>query len=92
MWYDYQIRSVERLNVAVALAAAAHGAQLVNHAKAVGAIRSGNRITGMRVRDVMSGTLVDVEAAVTLNAAGGGAPGDPEDVRHDVRTSRSSRP
>jgi glycerol-3-phosphate dehydrogenase len=73
MWYDYQVRSVERLNMAIAHAAAAHGARLVNHAEAVEALRSGDRIAGMRVRDVLSGTETDVRAAVTLNASGGAA-------------------
>jgi glycerol-3-phosphate dehydrogenase len=74
MWYDYQIRSVERLNMAVAHAAAAHGAHLVNHAAAVEPIRAGSRVTGMHVRDLFSDEVVDVSATVTLNTAGGGAP------------------
>src|SRR5215831_3202410 len=49
-WYDYQIVYSNRLSLAVAEGAAAHGAILVNHAAALAAITDRGRITGMRVR------------------------------------------
>lgn len=69
-WYDYQIVYSSRLAIAVAEAADAHGARLVNYAEAFGAISDGARVGGMRVRDVLSGDELDVRAALTLNAAG----------------------
>jgi glycerol-3-phosphate dehydrogenase len=73
LWHDYQVRSTERLTLAFALAAARAGACLANYATATGALTSGGRVTGMRVRDELSGDEFDVRATITLNAAGFGA-------------------
>ena len=69
-WYDYQMVEADRLTVAFAAAADAAGADLVNHAPAIGALKGGGRITGMLVRDRLTGREVPVQARVTLNAAG----------------------
>lgn len=71
LWYDYQTRHPDRLTWTVALAAEQAGARLVNYAQAVGALEAaGGRVTGARVRDVLSGREVNVEASVTLLAVG----------------------
>jgi glycerol-3-phosphate dehydrogenase len=69
-WYDYQIVYSSRLAIAVAEAADALGASVINYAEAIGALKQGSRVTGMRVRDVLTGAEADVHAAVTLNTAG----------------------
>jgi glycerol-3-phosphate dehydrogenase len=69
-WYDYQIVHTNRLAIAFAEGAAARGARLVNYAEAISAIRTGERVTGMRVRDVLSGAELDVQARLTINCAG----------------------
>src|SRR4051812_41745975 len=69
-WYDYQILHSSRLTIAFAEGAAARGAVLVNHAAAIAAIRADGKVTGMRVRDELTGAETDVTAALTLNAAG----------------------
>ncbi|HEX6464319.1 MAG TPA: FAD-dependent oxidoreductase, partial [Vicinamibacterales bacterium] len=69
-WYDYQIIHSTRLAIAVAEAADAQGARLMNYAEAVSVRKEGSRVTGMRVRDVLTGAETDVQAAVTINAAG----------------------
>lgn len=68
-WYDYQIVHTNRLAIAFAEGAAARGARLVNYAEAIAALR-GERVTGMRVRNVLSGAELDVQARVTINCAG----------------------
>jgi glycerol-3-phosphate dehydrogenase len=92
-WYDYQIVHTNRLAIAVAEGASARGARLVNYARAIAAIKDGSRVTGMRVKDVLTGAETDVRAALTINAAGaqageiarlfgvGGAQGDVPLVR-----------
>jgi glycerol-3-phosphate dehydrogenase len=75
LWYDYQVRNTDRLTLAFAVAAANHGACLVNYADARSAMVEGGRVQGLRVRDVQTGTEVDVRASLTLNAAGAGAAG-----------------
>jgi glycerol-3-phosphate dehydrogenase len=69
-WYDYQIVHTNRLAIAFAEAADARGARLVNYAEAISTLRDGGSVTGMRVRDVISGTELDVRARLTINAAG----------------------
>jgi len=69
-WYDYQIVHTNRLAIAFAEGAAARGARLVNYAEAISALRTGERISGMRVRDVLSGSELDVQARLTINCAG----------------------
>jgi glycerol-3-phosphate dehydrogenase len=73
LWYDYRMDESERLTFAFALAAARHGAVLVNYAEAVEACREGSQVTGMRVRDAVSGEAIVVRARVTCNATGAGA-------------------
>ncbi|PYR62243.1 MAG: hypothetical protein DMF85_00260 [Acidobacteria bacterium] len=70
MWYDYQIVEADRLTLAFAESADAHGADVANYAEATAALREAGRIAGMRVRDRLSGEECDVRAALTINAAG----------------------
>ena len=70
MWYDYQIIETDRLAIAVAAGADAHGARLANYVEAVEPIRDKGAIRGMRVRDVLTGDAHDVAARLTINAAG----------------------
>ena len=60
----------DRLTFAFAAAADRSGADLANHAEAQEPLREGSRIAGMRVKDRLAGNVVDVRAAVVLNAAG----------------------
>jgi glycerol-3-phosphate dehydrogenase len=72
-WYDYQIVQTNRLAIAFAEGAAARGARLVNYASATAALKdSGGRVTGMRVRDEITRTELDVRARLTINCAGAG--------------------
>lgn len=69
-WYDYQILHTNRLAIAFAEGADARGARLVNYAQAGSALRDAGQVTGMRVRDELTGAELDVRAKVTINAAG----------------------
>ena len=69
-WSDYQMPESDRLTLAFAQAAAAHGAALVNYVEATEALVRGGRLTGIRAIDRLSGEAIDVEARVTVNAAG----------------------
>ncbi len=73
IWYDYQTRHPDRLTWLVARAADRAGAKLVNYARVLGPKRTGlTKVSGAVVRDEMTGRECDVEAAVTLIAAGSG--------------------
>jgi glycerol-3-phosphate dehydrogenase len=69
-WSDYHMAESDRLTLAFAQAAAAHGAVLVNYMEATDALVRDGRLTGVRAVDCVSGAALDVEARVTVNAAG----------------------
>lgn len=101
-WSDYQMPHSDRLTLAFAQAAAASGAVLVNYAEALEPLVAGGRVRGVRVRDVLGGGAADVEARVTVNAAGaacrpwmerfGAAPAFPLLKAMNLLTSRPSGP
>jgi len=61
---------VERLVVENALDAAAQGALVLNHARATGYLRDGDRVTGAQVRDGLGGNDLAIGARYTVNATG----------------------
>ena len=69
-WYDYQMVEADRLTLAFALAADRAGADLVNYAEAVEAIKEDGRITGIAIRDGLAGGTSTIRGRVTVNAAG----------------------
>jgi glycerol-3-phosphate dehydrogenase len=69
-WYDYQMVENDRLTFAFAAAADRAGADLANHVEALSSLRADGRVTGVRVRDALTGDAFDVQAAVVVNAAG----------------------
>jgi len=69
-FYDAQVPLVERLVVENALDAAAHGALVLNHARATGYLRDGERVTGARISDAVNGAALEVHARYTVNATG----------------------
>jgi glycerol-3-phosphate dehydrogenase len=102
MWSDYQMPESDRLTLAFAQAAAAHGAVIANHVEAVEPLKSGRRVRGVRARDVVGGQAFDIEARVTINAAGaacrpwmqllGAAPAYPLLKAMNLVTSRPAGP
>jgi glycerol-3-phosphate dehydrogenase len=71
IWYDYQTSHADRLTWTAALAAVNAGAALFNYVETIAPLREGGNVVGARVRDVLSGTEHDIQAARTLLAVGG---------------------
>jgi len=69
-FYDARVDSPERLAIENLLDAAAHGAVAFNYAEVTGALRAGASVTGVRVRDRLTGAGTTVRARVTVNASG----------------------
>jgi glycerol-3-phosphate dehydrogenase len=69
-FYDAQVPFVERLVVENAVDAAAHGALILNHARATGYLREGSTVTGASVHDLIGGSTLDLRARFTVNATG----------------------
>jgi glycerol-3-phosphate dehydrogenase len=68
-YYDAQVDDA-RLVVTAARTAAHHGALLAPRTKAIDFLREGDRISGVRARDLETGDDFDVRAEVVVNAAG----------------------
>lgn len=69
-FYDAQVPLVERLVIENVVDAAEHGALVLNHARALGYLRDGTRVTGAVVRDELAASDLEVRARFTVNATG----------------------
>ena len=69
-FYDAQVPLVERLVIENVVDAAAHGAHVLNHARAIAYLREGDRVGGAVVRDRIAETDLEVRARLTVNATG----------------------
>jgi glycerol-3-phosphate dehydrogenase len=70
LWHDAQARSTERVTIGFLHAAADAGALCANHAEAVSLLRSGGRVRGVGVRDVLGAGTFEVRARIVVNALG----------------------
>ncbi|MGH3094402.1 MAG: glycerol-3-phosphate dehydrogenase/oxidase [Streptosporangiales bacterium] len=68
-FYDAQVDDA-RHTLTLARTAAAYGAVVASAAKAVGFVREGSHVRGVRVRDTETGTELTVRARQVVNAAG----------------------
>jgi len=84
-FYDAQVPFVERLVVENAADAAAHGALILNHARATGYLRDGSSVVGASVEDRIAGSTFDVRARFTVNATGPWLDGTLAPLRPDSR-------
>lgn len=70
MWHDCQMYSSERVTLAFVQSACERDAAAANHVEAIAFLRRGNRVEGVRAKDVLSGDEFDIRARLTINAAG----------------------
>jgi glycerol-3-phosphate dehydrogenase len=68
-YYDCQVDDA-RLVLTVARTAAAHGALVATRTKLIGFIREGERVVGVRARDLEKNVEFEIRARVVVNAAG----------------------
>jgi glycerol-3-phosphate dehydrogenase len=69
MYWDAQVDDA-RFAMTVVRTAVAHGALAATNAAVVGLTLDGGRVIGARVRDGLSGSVLDVRAHVVINATG----------------------
>lgn len=72
LWYDYATTEADRLTLAWALGAHAHGAVLANYVEATGVLGGASRVEGVHAVDRQSGRAMEIAATMTINAAGAG--------------------
>jgi len=71
-WFDARMSSGERLALAFALSAKAHGAVILNHAQASGPVTDGARIAGVAATDSLTGRAFELAARVVVDCRGVG--------------------
>lgn len=69
VYYDGQFDDA-RMNLAIVLTAAEQGAAVANHVEVKGLTKEGAKLTGVTLRDRLSGDEWDVSAKVVVNATG----------------------
>jgi glycerol-3-phosphate dehydrogenase len=70
LYYDAQMYAPERLALEHLLDADSYGAAVANYVEATQLLMRGGRVAGARVRDTGSGNSFEIQAKVTLVAAG----------------------
>ena len=70
IWYDCQCYNTERLLLSFVMSAAEKGAQVANYTKAIGFLKDGNKVTGVKVQDTLTGDKFDIRAKIVINNAG----------------------
>ena len=75
VFHDGQMYSPGRLVLAFVQSASERGACVANYAEVTRLLRSGDRVSGVQVRDTLDDSEHEVQARVVLNATGGWAPG-----------------
>ncbi len=69
-FYDAQVDMPEQVAAANVLDARRHGAVALNYAEVTGALRAGDRVSGVTVRDAIGGDSAEVAARIVVNASG----------------------
>jgi len=71
IYYDCQSIYPERLTLAFIKSAVRHGAEVSNYAKVVNFLFSkARKVEGVRVKDTLTGSTVDVKGSLVINCAG----------------------
>jgi len=70
IYYDCQVPFAERLCIENVISATERGAIVLNHAKVVGLIKSGDAISGVRVEDLQAGETYQIMSRIVVNATG----------------------
>jgi glycerol-3-phosphate dehydrogenase len=70
LWHDYQLHSPERLAIALVESMVRREAAAINYTEILAVLRDGDRVTGVNVRDRLSGQTLDIRAPLVINAAG----------------------
>src|SRR4051794_31185354 len=68
-YYDCQVDDA-RLVVTIARTAAAYGAHIASRTRVTGFLREGDRVVGVRARDLENDVDLEIRARVVINAAG----------------------
>ncbi len=70
VWYDCQCYNTERLLLSIILSAVEQGADVANYLKAEELMFNGERVTGVRARDQLTGEQIEIRGKLVINNGG----------------------
>lgn len=70
LWYDCQVSNSERLLMSVLRSAVQAGAVAANYVEMADFVKKGNRVTGVRAKDTLTGETFEIGAKLVINNAG----------------------
>ena len=70
VWYDCQCYNTERLLLSFVLSAVENGAEVANYIQAEGFLRDEKKITGVKVKDRLTGNTFDIRSKTVVNNTG----------------------
>ncbi len=70
IWYDCQCYNTERLSLSFILSAAEKGADAANYVQSIGLLKNGNQVTGVKVKDTLTGNTFEIRGKMVVNNAG----------------------
>lgn len=70
IWYDAQVYNTERLVLSFIKSAEKAGADVANYVEVTGFLKDGNRIKGVKAKDLLNGSELEIQARTVLNASG----------------------
>lgn len=70
IWYDCQMYNSERILMSILRSAEKKGAKPVNYVEVTGFLKYGNRVTGVKARDLFTEDELDIHAKIIVNTSG----------------------
>lgn len=70
IFYDGQMYNSERLILSFLKSAANEGAVVANYIEVIGFLKNGNRVTGVKAKDLLTGKKLDIRSKIVVNASG----------------------
>lgn len=70
VWYDGQVYNSERFTLSLVKSAVGKGAIAANYVEARGILQDGSRVSGVRARDVRTGSEFEIRCRQVVNTAG----------------------
>lgn len=89
IFHESQMYNPTRLSLSFLRSAVEAGAVVVNYIKATDFLRNGDRITGIKAQDLLTGNELDIRGRVVINAAG---PWADKLLKHSMGTGFQSSP
>jgi glycerol-3-phosphate dehydrogenase len=70
IWHDCQLYNSERMLISILRSAEKGGATLANYVEVTGFLKYGNRVTGVKSRDLFTQQELDIQARIIVNTSG----------------------